>query len=165
MDLIGALHTLGPAYDVEVVGDLAYAAARLSGLSVIDFGPEYAPTIPIDLDIRPGSDPNAVNPFARGILPVAILGSDTFDVTDIDATTLAFGPGEAAPIHSSGGHAVDVNDDGYTDWVSHYRIEEVGAAAGDTELCVTGETLDGTPFEGCDAIVTVPYVGGAGGSG
>jgi hypothetical protein len=39
------------------------------------------------------------------------------------------------------------------------RIEEVGVAAGDTELCLTGETLDGIPIEGCDTIVTVPYVG------
>ena len=72
---------------------------------------------------------------------------------------MAFGPGEAAPLHSSGGHAEDVNDDGYTDWVSHYRIEELGVAAGDTELCLIGATLDRIPIEGCDAIVTVPYVG------
>ena len=102
----------------------------------------------VDIDIKPGSESNAVNPSARGILPVAILGSDTFDVADVDATTLTFGPGEAAPLHSSGGHAEDVNGDGYTDWVTHYRIEEVEIAAGDTELCLTGETLDGIPFEG-----------------
>jgi hypothetical protein len=130
-----------------------------AGLRIIDLGPEYAQTIIVDLDIKPGSDSNAVNPTARGILPVAILGSDAFDVADVDATTLAFGPGEAPTLHSSGGHAEDVNDDGYTDWVSHYRIGEVAVATGDTELCLTGETLDGTPFEGCDAIVTVPYVG------
>ena len=158
---IGAFHALpwSEYHDVKLAGDLAYAAGRFSALSVIDFGPEYAQTITVDLDIKPGTDPNAVNPTARGILPVAILGSDTFDVADVDATTLAFGPGEAAPLHSSGGHPEDVNDDGFTDWVSHYRIEEVAVAAGDTEICLTGETLDGIPIGGCDAIVTVPYVG------
>ena len=145
--------------DVEVVDGLIYLADRWGGLRIIDLGPEYAQTIPVDLDIRPDSDANAVNPSARGILPVAVLGSATFDVAEVDASTLAFGPGEAAPLHSSGGHAEDVNDDGYTDWVSHYRIEEVEVAVGDTELCLTGENLDGIPIEGCDAIVTVPYVG------
>jgi hypothetical protein len=144
--------------DVAVADDLVYTIAR-DWLRILDFGPEYARTISVELDIRPGSHPNAVNPTARGILPIAILGSESFDVGDIDATTLAFGPGEAAPAHRSGGHPEDVNGDGYTDWVSHYRIEEVAVAVGDTELCLTGEALDGTPIEGCDAIVTVPHVG------
>jgi hypothetical protein len=120
---------------------------------------EILETLAADLDIKPGGAPNSINPMSRGVIPVAILGSDTFDVADVDTTTLAFGPGEAAPAHRRGGHARDVNGDGFVDLVSHYRTPETGITFGDAESCVTGATFEGVPFEGCDAIVTVPYVG------
>jgi glucose/arabinose dehydrogenase len=45
------------------------------------------------LDIRPGSCPNPLNRRSRGVLPVALMGTEHFDVTDIDVSTLTIGRG------------------------------------------------------------------------
>jgi hypothetical protein len=75
-------------------------------------------------------------------------------VIDVDLTALAFGPNRAAPTHKDGGHAEDVNDDGFTDLVSHYWTQETGIIPGGLDACVTGVLLDGSPFEGCHEVLT-----------
>jgi hypothetical protein len=123
------------------------------------------PTIAVEIDIKPGSDPNRINPFSRGVIPVALLGSGDFDVADADVTTLAFGHDGAQPTLDLTNPFVyllshwDVNGDGEKDLLSVYQIEDTGIALGDTEACVTGQTLEGMPFEGCDAIATKPGCG------
>jgi len=117
----------------------------------------YLETLSIDLeiDIKPGSFPNSINIKSKGIVPVAILGSANFDVTDVDVTSLVFGPSGAAPAHDLTNpalHLEDVNLDGFTDLVSHYVQKETGLASGDTEACLMGETLGGTPLNACDSV-------------
>ena len=115
----------------------------------------------IEIDIKPGSDRNSINPNSKGLIPVAILGSASFDVTTLDVTTLAFGPDGATPAHDLtdpvvyADHLQDVNNDGFTDLVSHYPTQDTGIAKGDTEASLTGGTTGDVATYGYDAIKTV----------
>lgn len=54
--------------------------------------------IPVALDIKPTSCPNPVNTKSNGVVPVAILGSDEIDVTQIDLDSIRLAG--LAPIRS-----------------------------------------------------------------
>jgi hypothetical protein len=128
--------------------NLYFFNARLDEVRILGEVP-----LPVTLDIRPGVATNLVNPAGAGVLRVAILGSETFDVSDVNLATLTFGADGAATVSV---HAGDVNGDGTLDLISDHATSAAGIVAGDTSACVNGVTQRGEPFEGCDSILTVP---------
>jgi hypothetical protein len=47
--------------------------------------------VPVAVDLKPGTALNCVNPRSKAKVQVALLGSSSFDVLDVDASSLSFG--------------------------------------------------------------------------
>ncbi|MFC1716024.1 LamG domain-containing protein [Candidatus Poribacteria bacterium] len=118
---------------------------------------EQAP-LAVNIDIKPGSDPNCFNNDGHGVIPVAILGSAALDVTQIDASTVQL---ESIAVKAVGksnrllAHTEDVNEDGFDDLVVQIEDSDRVFSPGDTTATVTGSLVDGTGFEGTDTICIV----------
>jgi uncharacterized protein YegL len=107
------------------------------------------------IDVKPDSEENVVNPRSRGVIPVAVMGSPIYDVSQIDAKSLSLGPGGAPAAHPRGGVLDHFDADGLLDYLNHFRTAKTGITNGDTNICLTG-LVAGVPFAACDAIKTVP---------
>ena len=132
------------------------------------------------LDIKPRSCPNPLNikifegpfggvkPMKGGVLPVAILGEEAFDVHDLDVSSLllegvapirhAFEDATTPVVNGETCDCTTEGPDGYTDLVLKFRKVEIVEAIGPASdgeviaLTVTGNLLDGTPFEASDCV-------------
>jgi len=143
-------------------------------------------TVVIPLDIKPGSCPNPLNRGSHGVLPVALVGMEDFDVTGIDISSVRLRRadgvgGEVAPHEGPPGpHSVfedvatpfegepcdchELAGDGIVDLSMKFKTDDVVEAlllddlpAGAlVELVVSGYLLEGTPFEASDCIRLVP---------
>jgi hypothetical protein len=134
------------------------------------------------LDIKPGSWPNTLNLISNGVLPVAICGTEEFDVTTIDPATITITHpdtyDEVAPLRWSyedvatpftgevgGGH--ELTGDGFTDLVFYFDIQEVKNFLGLADysfetipLIITGnlcDEYDGTHIRGGDFVRILAY--------
>ena len=68
--------------------DNGVLAANLCDHVSLEIEIEIEIEIEVDIDIKFCSDPNAFNCRKKGVLPVTIFGTETFDVANIDPSTL-----------------------------------------------------------------------------
>jgi len=117
-----------------------------------------APAIEVGIDIKPGSYPNSFNINGNGVIPVAVLGSDTFDVTQIDLSTLSFA-GLDVRVKGNGDpqcSVKDTNGDGHDDLVCQFVDDPSTWTPDDGTASLSGQLNDGTVFHGTDSINLVP---------
>jgi len=124
--------------------------------------PQEPPIQIVDIDVKPGSDRNPINLKSKGMVPVALLGAEDFDVTCLedplavelfgaellDTANENYKP--AKPIHFV---VEDLNWDGYDDILFHFSTQDlaVGLGEGTKEVCLAftiGEYL----FAGTDTV-------------
>ncbi|MEK9180208.1 MAG: kelch repeat-containing protein [Patescibacteria group bacterium] len=146
---------------------MTYDAARnqivlFGGVSTTEIFTETwvlgSPIISAVIDIKPGSYPNSINLGSNGVIPVAILGSSTLDVTQIKliAVTLANAPVRFRSNGQPMASYSDINGDGFTDITVHFSTNDLQLSQGDVQADLTGELIDGTLIEGSDSVRIVP---------
>ena len=126
---------------------------------------------PVYLDILPNDCPNQLtaNVRSNGRLPMAIAGTDYFDVADINLDTVTIN-GDIFPVKASIGSVISpltgdlcdcqvAGDDGVDDLMLHFKRRQVVSGLGldqqiDEIVPITVEGLlnDGTPFSATDCV-------------
>ena len=103
----------------------------------------------VNIDIKPGSDPNSIKLKNEKIVTVAVLGSASLDVKTINLVTLRFGPNQVSPTRTT---FQDVNADGFLDLVTQFKMSTLGLTTSTTSACIDGSLNNANLIHGCDAV-------------
>ena len=116
----------------------------------------------IEIDIKPGSDLNPINPGSNGLIPVAILTTDDFNAADVDPATVTLAGAEVAvrgKAEKLMARLEDIDGDGDNDLLLQVETQSEGALWESGTVALTGKTYDGQNIEGTDEVIIVPPEG------
>ncbi len=128
----------------------------MNGLVLLD-----EPLRIVNIDIRPGTYPNDISLKDEGLLPAAILGSSSLNVTTIEIATIRLGGTALATQEPASSQKLlysygDINSDGYMDLVLFFRIQDLVRAEtlnpATTQLTLTANLKDREPIQGTDSV-------------
>jgi hypothetical protein len=146
--------------DVGIFGDSTWLINNNSqfATNVANWIAKAVP-VSITIDIEPGYDSNCLNLNEHGVIPVAIFGSEDFDVYEIDVTTLSLQGLSLKVVGKADrllAHFDDIDGDGYTDLIAQFADSDGWTGSGDGYATLTGQLYVGTAIEGSDSICIVP---------
>ncbi len=103
----------------------------------------------VEIDIKPGGNPNNINLRSKGVVPVAILSTETFNASNVDPESVTFAGAE--PVRCT---LCDVDGDDNEDMLFHFKTQELNLDENSTEATLTlmGQTLDGNAIQGTDDV-------------
>jgi hypothetical protein len=95
------------------------------------------------IDILPGNPDNVVDLKKVRIISIAILGSDTLNITDINPRTIRFEATTQTLVGKTDKslcHTADINGDGYVDLVCDVKTMGFRVEAGDIPVVISAGT-------------------------
>lgn len=149
--------TYAGVYNTLFIGDTdGYDWPQCSG--TIDYVTIKPLLISVDIDIKPGSDPNSINLGSGGTVAVAIFSTAEFDATTINPETVTL---SGAPIRRKGNGTPmasieDINGDGRMDLVVHVSTSALQLSDTAVEAVLEGQTYSGMKIRGTDSVRIVP---------
>ncbi|MHC4692137.1 MAG: hypothetical protein ACYS67_05290 [Planctomycetota bacterium] len=156
----------GRILDEVALPDFVYEETPLGHIALV---PEIPSILEVAVDIKPRSCPNPINVKSSGILPVAILGSEDFDVNIIDVASIQLAGVEpirssyedvAAPVSDGNDcNCITEGPDGFLDLTLKFKTQDIVATLGEVnhndllELQLDGVLHDETLIEGGDCVI------------
>ncbi|MCH7558598.1 MAG: hypothetical protein IIB56_14225 [Planctomycetes bacterium] len=118
--------------DFSISGQVSYSGGTLTGyygngdpfelsfISSVAILLVETSALEVEIDIKPGGNPNSINLKSKGVVPVAVFTITGFNAGTIDPGTVLFAG--ASPVRST---LEDVDEDGDLDMLFHFKTQDL----------------------------------------
>jgi hypothetical protein len=154
VDRVGTIYVAGATSQSDFPTSAGAFQTRFGGGFTDAFVVKISQAIHIQVAIEikpPTIAPVPINPKSKGITPVVILSTKTFDATTIKTSSLSLNGGSPKQCV-----AEDVNGDGLTDFLCDVPTQTITVPRGISEATLTGQTSSGITIQGQEQVKSVP---------